>query len=277
MSDDDANGSQSVTLDGSDSSDADGIIVTYDWYDGATPLAMDATANPIVTLAVGAHTITLTVTDDGGETSSDVVGVTVLANQPPTAEAGENQTVTDAGDDGTETVTLDGSASVDPDGNIAAYEWYEGTGPDPIASGANPTLSLTVGTHEITLMVTDNGGATTSDSVDINVTAPSGEAATMDVLDLSASSTSNKSRWTAEVTITVVDDQGVAVDGASVTGDWDTGASGTCTTGAPGSCTVSLSNIRKKDGSVVFSGIVLSHGDLSDGGGGPRSIVVNKP
>ena len=41
-----------------------------------------------------------------------------LANRPPLANAGPDQTVKDADRDGSETVTLDGSASSDRDGTI---------------------------------------------------------------------------------------------------------------------------------------------------------------
>ena len=40
------------------------------------------------------------------------------ANQPPAASAGDDQTVTDADDSGSEDVMIDGTSSVDPDGSI---------------------------------------------------------------------------------------------------------------------------------------------------------------
>ncbi|MGD8977197.1 MAG: PKD domain-containing protein [Gammaproteobacteria bacterium] len=74
------------------------------------------------------------------------------ANVPPVADAGGPYT----GEAGS-AVQLDGSASFDPDGNIASYDWdfgdgNNGTGPNPLhtyASGGNYTASL---------VVTDNQG-----------------------------------------------------------------------------------------------------------------------
>ncbi len=91
-----------------------------------------------------------------------------LANLPPLADAGPDQTVADSDRDGTELVTLDGSASADRDGTIATYEWREGS--TSIANGATPAVSLSVGTHTLTLEVTDDGGETATDSVVITVT-----------------------------------------------------------------------------------------------------------
>ena len=54
------------------------------------------------------------------------------ANQPPRANAGDAQTV-----DASDTVTLDGSASSDPDGAIAGYLWAQTAGPAVSLSNAN--------------------------------------------------------------------------------------------------------------------------------------------
>jgi Bacterial Ig domain/K319L-like, PKD domain len=64
-------------------------------------------------------------------------------------------------------VTLDGSASADPDGSIVAYEWREG--PTSIAFGATPDVWLSVGTHTLTLQATDNYGAIGADTVAVTV------------------------------------------------------------------------------------------------------------
>jgi thermitase len=88
-------------------------------------------------------------------------------NVPPVAEAGVDQTVTDHGLDGAELVTLDGSSSSDADGSVVSYEWREGE--TLIASDPSPSVWFGVGTHVVTLSVTDNSGATDTDTVTITV------------------------------------------------------------------------------------------------------------
>ena len=161
----DGSGEQVVTLIGS-GSDPDGSITSYQWNDGATILGNAATISP--TLSVGTHTLTFTITDNGGATSSDSVVVTITANQAPTADAGADQSIIDSDDDGSETITLSGSGS-DVDGSIVAYQWTEGA--TVLGNTASISPSLSVGTHTLTLTVTDNGGATASDSVTVIVEA----------------------------------------------------------------------------------------------------------
>ena len=61
-------------------------------------------------------------------TASDSISIIVdNADDPPIADAGPDQTVSDADGNGSESVTLDGSDSYDPDGTIVAYEWTEGS------------------------------------------------------------------------------------------------------------------------------------------------------
>jgi len=94
-------------------------------------------------------------------------------NQAPIAEAGATQQITDADQNGVETVTLDGSGSTDPDGTITNWEWKEGG--TVLGTGETFTLELAQGSHTITLTVTDNEGATSTDTVGINVKKPSGK------------------------------------------------------------------------------------------------------
>ncbi len=86
-----------------------------------------------------------------------------LTNLPPLADAGSDQTVPDNDYNGTELVTLDGSASSDRDGSVVSHEWREGD--TPIATGATAAVWLSVGTHTLTLEVTDDDGGSATDSV----------------------------------------------------------------------------------------------------------------
>jgi len=77
----DNSGDEDVTLDGSLTSDPDGSITNYSWVDKGLEIATNATE--VVTLTVGLHQITLTVTDDNTDpypfTDSDEVWVQVFA------------------------------------------------------------------------------------------------------------------------------------------------------------------------------------------------------
>ncbi|HIL12483.1 MAG TPA: hypothetical protein EYG16_02295 [Deltaproteobacteria bacterium] len=75
VTDSDGNGTETVALDGSASSDIDGTIVTFEWREAGVLLATGGT--PLVSLAVGFHTVDLTVIDDAGDSASDTVLVTV--------------------------------------------------------------------------------------------------------------------------------------------------------------------------------------------------------
>jgi subtilisin family serine protease/subtilase family serine protease len=106
----DRDGSETVNLDGSESSDRDGSIATYEWLEGGTSIATGATAS--VSLAVGAHTLTLKVTDDGGETATD----TVIINVTPANQV----SVTASAAQGTEAGPANGSFTVSRTGDTSA-------------------------------------------------------------------------------------------------------------------------------------------------------------
>ena len=77
-----------VTLDGSGSSDADGDVVAWAWSGSPDPADVES---PIVDLGEGTHVFTLVVTDDdGADSGSDSVTVTVSAPVPGDPHAGIN-------------------------------------------------------------------------------------------------------------------------------------------------------------------------------------------
>ena len=139
------------------------------------------TAPVVVTPTTLSFTVTVdTVVDSGTDSVSDVVDVTVKpsaqppANQPPTAAAGDDQNVYPG-----DTVTLAGSGT-DSDGSIAGYSWQHtpGQASEPavvIANAQAQSASFTAPDVSVatpltfTLTVTDNGGATATDTVVITV------------------------------------------------------------------------------------------------------------
>lgn len=70
----------------------------------------------------------------------------------------------------TVSVTLNGSGSFDNDGFIVKYEWFENE--VLIGTGVRPTVNLTYGVHNITIVVTDDDGDMDSDVVVITVNQP---------------------------------------------------------------------------------------------------------
>lgn len=153
-----------VMFSGAQSSDPDGSIVEYRWAfgDGQGALGRDVTH---VYDTAGQFTVTLQVTDNDGATDSDTLTVTVesMQNEPPVAEAGPDQMVIA----GTQ-VAFDGGGSQDPDGTITEYRWDFGDG--MIAFGANVTHTYNqTGQFIVTLQVTDDAGATDTDTLTVTV------------------------------------------------------------------------------------------------------------
>jgi MYXO-CTERM domain-containing protein len=157
-----------VNFNGQGSSDPDGTITTWDWDfgDGSPHATMPTTQHTYT--ATGTYTLRLTVTDDQGSTNTDVATITVANNLPPVANAGPDQHVAP----GT-LVTLNASASGDPDGTITAYSWSFGDG-SPANNGPVVTHTYSEsGTFIATLTVTDDRGAIVQDTAIVTVGTPS--------------------------------------------------------------------------------------------------------
>jgi len=150
-------------------------VVQVDFYVGTTLIETDTTSPYSVswdstTVIDGTYTLTATAIDTVSQTASDSISVLVdNVNDPPVADAGPDQTVSDSDGDGVESVTLDGSGSYDPDGTIVSYEWAE----EALVLGTTAiiTYDFSVGTHAVILTVTDDLGATASDDVILTVNA----------------------------------------------------------------------------------------------------------
>ena len=177
-----------VNFDGSGSSDNLGIVnYTWTFVDGTERVLYEV--SPTYSFEEpGEYTVTLDVSDDAENHDTDTVVITVLSvNEPPTADAGADQTVT-AGD----TVMFDGSGSSD-DSAVENYTWtftYDGVGQE--LHEVEPTFTFDiVDTYTVTLTVTDDEGATDTDEVVITVeeapavtlTADAGSNQTVDAGD----------------------------------------------------------------------------------------------
>jgi hypothetical protein len=164
-----------VALNGGTSTDTDGDPLTYAWTapDGITLSAATTSGTtftaPVVTTDTP-FTFSLVVNDGTVSSTAATVVITVMhQNIAPVANAGQPQTLK-----GLRTVTLDGSASSDPDNDALTYLW---TAPTEIvlssATVANPTFEApnvaTPTTYSFTLVVSD-GKLSSTATVTITVT-----------------------------------------------------------------------------------------------------------
>ena len=171
-----------------DEDEPKGKVVSYEWNFGDnTPIVSmpAATASHIYSNA-GIYTLTLVVIDDYGA-RSEPYSQTVSVNYPPVAKIFYHQCPVPLSVKKVITLKspynvfkgilpepspdvcweLDGSSSYDRDGRIVEYEWMWGD--TSISTDQVIQLSLSSGTaYTITLIVTDDNGATGYDSVTID-------------------------------------------------------------------------------------------------------------
>ena len=173
-----------VTLDGTNSSDANRDQLTYRWVlvskptGSAAVLTNPTSAKPVfVADLVGTYVSSLIVND--GRVDSTSVSTTVTAtvvNAVPVANAGTNQSVVLG------TVTLDGSASSDANGDALTYKWVVLNKPTnsnaalSSTTSAKPTFNADIaGVYVFTLQVND--GKVDSSVATVSITASSANVA----------------------------------------------------------------------------------------------------
>lgn len=140
-------GGDTVTFDGTGSSDPDGDSIFYSWisHPGIT-LSSTTAAKPTFIAPVGnlpeSYFFMLIVSDGVANSITDTVQITVkLKNRQPIANAGIDQIL-----DENKLCTLDGSGSSDPDGNLLTYLW---TPPVGIILNSNTAEKPTFNVPEI--------------------------------------------------------------------------------------------------------------------------------
>lgn len=181
-----------VVLDGTESTDSNGDPLSYSWTQTlGTPVTLAGSHNPSASLVPsqpGVYAFQLVTFD--GSLFSPPDEVLVIVNNPdnsvPTADAGTDSTAK-VGD----TVTLNGSASFDPEGESLSYAWSQTDGPESVAlEGAATALAsfetLVPGLYTFQLIVSDGSLSSAPDTVNINIESTGNHApvATITPVDL---------------------------------------------------------------------------------------------
>ena len=168
-----------VTLDGSWSTDSDGDPLSYSWTQPAGPrvtLSSTTATSPTFTAPSTPTTLTFKLRVSDGRDGSDTDTVTIRVNRPPVAVASASPSTVAPG----ALVTLDGSASSDPDGDTLTYSWEQAPGvggggielSDPTA--VSPTFVAPSDPAALTfkLTVSDGRGGEDTGAVSVTVRDP---------------------------------------------------------------------------------------------------------
>jgi PKD repeat protein len=195
---------ETVVLDGTGSSDDQGITAyEWDFQSDGTWDAFSATASTSYATA-GTYTVTLRVTDTGGQQTMDtaVITVSTFVDNPPAADAGPDKTATVGA-----AVQFDGSGSTDDIG-ISTYAWTFGDGGTASSIAPSHTYGA-VGTYTVTLTVTDTIGQT---SVDTAVVTVGVAVAELEITGLSTDQASYAAGDVVTATATVLNNGGTKRD-----------------------------------------------------------------
>ncbi|HEU4416727.1 MAG TPA: PKD domain-containing protein [Candidatus Angelobacter sp.] len=147
------------------SSDPDGTIAatTISFGDGSAPVNAASATHSYT--AGGTYTITATVTDNLGASSSKSATVVISgSNRPPIAAVSATPAVAYA----PATVSVSTAGSSDPDGTIAGTVINFGDGTSASGTTASHKYS-TAGTYRVTATVTDNLGASSTASTSVTI------------------------------------------------------------------------------------------------------------
>jgi len=142
----------------------------------------------------GPDQFTFKVNDGVTDSPTAVVSITVRPiNDPPVARIavaplvtllpGQTELLILSPNNSNALVRLDGSQSSDAENDLLAYHWLADGGVTPFATGERATNQFDVGTHIVTLLVSDSA-ATGSNAVTLEIITP-GEAVALLITQLS--------------------------------------------------------------------------------------------
>lgn len=141
------------------------------------------------------------------------------------------------------TVAFSGTGSTDADGSVVAWDWAFGDGGSASGAGASKTFS-SAGTYSTVLRVTDNSGLSASTSV-----------TAMRVADIAMGLSASRNSAKATAAVKVLDANGLAVAGATVSGAWSglTSGKASATTDSTGTARFTSNSTRATSGRFTFT------------------------
>jgi len=236
---------EAVNLDGGDSWDNDGNIITYQWFFTSIPsesaipaLSNNTTATPSFTPnTMGTYVVSLVVNDGTLDSEYDSVMIKVTeSNIAPVANAGLDRRITVGG-----TIILSGVASYDDNGDDLTFNWTPTNGnPAVITLADNNTIKasfspIVPGEYHFDLVVSD--GVLESDLDTVIVTAEINRSPTVSI-----TSPESGANFTTTDTITLVgegnDDEDGVLPASALT--WQSDKDGELCQGQS-SCAITLS------------------------------------
>jgi len=181
--------------------------------------------------------------DPDGDSNGTSITVSRESNQPPVASF--TYTCTDL------TCDFDALSSYDPDGTIVSYAWDFGDG----NADSDVTASHEYGndgTYTVILTVNDDGGASDTDAQNVPAGAGMG---TIYIFEFDISGKVAGPNRSATAVVTIHDNNGNPVSGATVDSSWSGDYSATVSgiTGADGTVTLTSGKVRTADATFTFT------------------------
>ncbi len=167
-----------ILFNGTSSIDPDGQIVAFAWdFDGDGEADSSAPLAERTFPVAGSYNVSLTVTDDDGNTNTITAAIPVAAPpivetpvttsfQPPVADFAYMPASPNPGDP----ILFNGTFSTDFDGVIVSFAWdFDGDGTIDSTDAIAEHVFTTAGTYPVSLTVTDDGGSTDTLTISVEV------------------------------------------------------------------------------------------------------------